>query len=454
MNLNSLTPDLTAFNWLQLGVGFLLAVVIALIAYFARSLSRSGAIAAAALGTAVFGLGGLPWATLLLGFFLSSSFLSRLFKKRKGQISDKYSKVGQRDAAQVLANGGAFGLLVILQAALPREGWPWVAAAASLAAANADTWATELGVLSPTLPRLVTTWKKVEPGTSGAVSFVGTLAAAGGALLIAILASAVWPAYAGNELQLRAILLRLLLISLVGLVSSLLDSALGASLQAIYHCPTCAKETERHPLHLCGTPTTRVRGLPWLSNDWVNTACTVSGALIGMILAAALPTALALQPGIILPVPAPEGANAMITSPAFAFGKPIPVKFTCKGEDVSPELTWQPEPGVKSYALIVDDPDAPVGVFTHWVIYNLPADLAGLPEGVPPDAYTQGRNSFGRKGYNGPCPPAGKPHRYNFTLLSLDLPPTLSSGLDKTALLRAASGHVLAQSTWMGTFQR
>lgn len=454
MTLNPLTPDLSAFNWLQFGLGFLLALIIALGAYFTRSLSRGGAIAAVVLGTAVFGLGGLPWAVLLLGFFLSSSLLSRLFRRRKARLDEKFSKGSRRDAAQVFANGGAAGILVILQAVFPDQAWPWFAAAASLAAANADTWGTELGVLSPGAPRLITTWKKTDPGTSGAISPAGTLAAAGGALLIACLALIVWPPYAGGEAAGPAALLRVAFITLAGWIGSLIDSLLGATVQAIYRCPACSRETERHPLHTCGAATSRVRGLAWLNNDWVNAACTVSGALIGVILAAALSSALALQPGLIQPGSAPEGADAMITSTAFAYGEPIPARYTCKGADVSPPLSWQPQEGAQSFALIVDDPDAPMGVFTHWVIYNLPAEMTGLPEGVPPDAYSQGRNSFGRVGYNGPCPPPGRPHRYNFTLLALDLPPTLPAGLDKAGLLKAVSGHVLAQSVWMGTFQR
>lgn len=455
MNLNPFTPELGGFNWLQLDLGLLLAVAIASAAYFTRNLSRSGAVAAAVLGTAVFGLGGLPWAVLLLGFFLSSSLLSRLFKRRKVLLDEKFSKGSRRDAAQVLANGGAAGLLVLLQAAFPHEAWPWLGAAASLAAANADTWATELGVLSPVPPRLITTLKKTEPGASGAVSLTGTLAAAGGALLISILALLVWPPYAGgSEAANSAVLLRLLLVALAGLGGSLIDSLLGATVQAIYRCPACNKETERHPLHTCGAETALMRGSSWLNNDGVNAACTVSGALIGVILAAVFSPALALQPVTIQPVSAPEGAVEMITSPAFANGESIPAKYTCKGADISPPLSWQPMEGAQSYALIVDDPDAPMGVFTHWVIYNLPADLTGLPEGVTPDAYSQGRNSFGRVGYNGPCPPPGKAHRYNFTLLALDLPATLPAGLDKAGLLKTVSGHVLAQSVWMGTFKR
>ncbi len=143
-----------------------------------------------------------------------------------------------------------------------------------------------------------------------------------------------------------------------------------------------------------------------------------------------------------------------ITSTAFTNGQPIPAKYTCKGQDMSPPLDWQAAVGAQSYALIVDDPDAPSGVFTHWVIYNLPADLISLPEGVLPTAYSQGKNSFGNVGYNGPCPPPGKPHRYNFTLLALDLPPNLKAGLDKAGLYKAAFGHIINQGVLMGTFQR
>lgn len=143
-----------------------------------------------------------------------------------------------------------------------------------------------------------------------------------------------------------------------------------------------------------------------------------------------------------------------ITSTAFTNGQPIPVKYSCKGEDVSPPLAWAAEANAQSYALIVDDPDAPSGVFTHWVIYNLPGNLTSLPEGVPSSAYSQGKNSFGKAGYNGPCPPPGKPHRYNFTLLALDLPPTLRGGLDKAGLYNAVRGHIINQGNLMGTFQR
>ncbi len=264
-------------NPIQLLLGILLAITVALLAYRARSLDPSGAIAAAVLGAVVFGLGGLPWAVLLLGFFISSSALSRLFGKRKHALAEKFSKGSTRDAGQVLANGGVAGVFVLFHLAFPGAAWPWLAFAGSLAAVNADTWGTELGVLSPVAPVSITSLRPVERGASGGITLTGTLASLAGAALIGLLAALVapspdWP-------------LALLLISLAGLFGSLADSLLGATAQAIYTCPTCAKETERHPTHTCGSATILVRGLPWLDNDWVNTACALAGAVAALALA-------------------------------------------------------------------------------------------------------------------------------------------------------------------------
>ena len=278
--MNAFTPD---FSWVQLAAGLGLAILIAGAAYAVRSLSLSGAIAAVLLGTAIFGLGGLPWAVLLVGFFVSSSALSRLFKRNKAAVNEKFSKGSRRDAGQVLANGGVAGLLVIAQAVFPSAAFMWTAAAGTLAAVNADTWATELGVLSRSEPRLLTTGKPVEKGTSGAVSWGGTLAALAGAAVIGILALIVWPGDAG-EMSIAAAASRLGLITLAGLAGSFVDSWLGATVQAIYYCPTCAKETERHPLHTCGTPTRQIRGWRWLGNDGVNWMCAMTGALAGALL--------------------------------------------------------------------------------------------------------------------------------------------------------------------------
>ena len=261
---------------LQFLVGFVLAVVVAFVARRAHSLSRGGAYAAAVVGTVVFGIGGLPWAILLLAFFISSSALSRAFKKRKAGLEEKFSKGHERDAGQVLANGGVATLFAGLHGFLPTSIWPWIGFAAALAAVNADTWATELGVLNPGAPRMLTNLReRVEKGTSGGVSPWGTAAALLGSALIAVLA--VWLSPAP-----RIGLWHGLLITGAGLAGALFDSLLGATVQAIYYCPSCKKETEHHPLHTCGTPTTQVRGWSWLNNDWVNFACGAVGALAAL----------------------------------------------------------------------------------------------------------------------------------------------------------------------------
>jgi len=263
---------------MQLLLGFLLAFLIAFLAYCARSLSLSGTCAAILVGTVIFGLGGIPWAVLLLTFFVSSSALTRAFARQKSALSDKFAKGGQRDAGQVLANGAVAALFAGLHFFFPEADWPWLAFAGSLAAVSADTWATELGVLNPTPPRLITNGKVVEKGASGAVSLLGMLSALAGAALIAVLAAALTP-----SIQHTLFTSQFLLITLSGLLASLFDSLLGASVQAIYHCPACNKETERHPVHLCGAATVQIRGWKWLDNDRVNLACATMGATVALL---------------------------------------------------------------------------------------------------------------------------------------------------------------------------
>src|SRR5512137_2635356 len=176
---------------LQFLIGLLCAGGIALAAYRLHSLSRSGAWGALLTGTIIFGLGGWRWAVLLLAFFISSSLLTRTFARRKAALNEKFDKGGRRDIGQVLANGGIASIFAGLHFFFPQAAWTWMAFAASLAAVNADTWATELGVLNPSMPRLITNWKQVERGTSGGISVVGTLAALGGALLVGVLAGLV-----------------------------------------------------------------------------------------------------------------------------------------------------------------------------------------------------------------------------------------------------------------------
>ena len=189
---------------IQILIGFLLAILIAFLAWRAGSLSKSGAWAAVVTGGLIFGLGGLFWAILLLLFFVSSSALTRAFSQRKASLAEKFSKGGKRDWGQVLANGGLGALLAIGNLILPNQPWfphevLWLAFAGAMAAVNADTWSTELGVLSPVPPRMITTGQKVERGTSGGVTLAGIFASLGGAALIGIAAmlyhTALWLAF-------------------------------------------------------------------------------------------------------------------------------------------------------------------------------------------------------------------------------------------------------------------
>ncbi len=437
----------------QLALGLFLAAIISAAAYYARALSRSGAFAAFILGTIVFGIGGLSWAMVLMAFFIPSSLLSRFFKKQKKMVETNFSKGSRRDAGQVAANGAIAGLCALLFPFFGNPGWLWAAFAAALAAASADTWATEIGVLGKSKPRMITTGKPVDTGTSGGVSLAGFAAALSGSTLVAVFAVVVKPVSIPGTLANNVGLLILVIMS--GLFGSILDSILGAVAQAMYYCDTCQKETEKSPTHGCGAATRHIRGRVWLNNDVVNTFCTAGGGLLAAILAVFLlssPLPDLTKGGV-------EMVNLTVSSPAFSNGQPVPAQFTCDGANTSPALNWSGVPSTaRSLALIADDPDAPMGTYIHWVVYNLPPDLTGLPEGMPAGALsnggTQGTNSARTNGYFGPCPPSGKPHRYFFKLYALDMEPSLPTGLTADKLTSAMVGHVLAAGEVMGTYQR
>ena len=149
-----------------------------------------------------------------------------------------------------------------------------------------------------------------------------------------------------------------------------------------------------------------------------------------------------------------------ISSPSFQNGKDIPKKFTCDAEDVSPALSWtDPPQGSKSFALIADDPDAPRGTWTHWVLFDLPPAMTSLPEGVPKVSELtgggrQGTNDFPKIGYGGPCPPPGKPHRYFFKLYALDSQVNLKAGASKQEVEQAMQNHILGKTELMGKYGR
>ncbi|MCP4285602.1 MAG: DUF92 domain-containing protein [Gammaproteobacteria bacterium] len=261
---------------LQFSSGFVLAALVCTLAWRVRGLSSRGAVAATLVGGLIFGLGGWQWAVLLLGFFISSSMLSHAVAARKKDLNEKSAKGAKRDGIQVLANGGVAALLALLQSFNPEQIWPWIAYAGSMAAVNADTWATELGVLNRSPPRMITTGRPVARGISGGITLVGTLATLGGALLIALLSGVFDSAGLFGK--------TLLVITAAGVAGSLFDSFLGATLQAIYHCPHCTIETEHHPLHNCGESTTRIRGWPWINNDMVNFLNAIFGAAVALVL--------------------------------------------------------------------------------------------------------------------------------------------------------------------------
>jgi Raf kinase inhibitor-like YbhB/YbcL family protein len=156
----------------------------------------------------------------------------------------------------------------------------------------------------------------------------------------------------------------------------------------------------------------------------------------------------------------PTPNTLQLKSPDFSSGATIPKQFTCDGADISPALSWiDPPPATQSFALITDDPDAPAGTWVHWVLYNLPATLRALPQNLPKSEQSnggshQGDNDFEKTGYNGPCPPPGKPHRYFFKLYALDTKLTLKPRASKKDVETAMQGHILAQGQYMGRFSR
>jgi uncharacterized protein (TIGR00297 family) len=253
-----------------LGLAALLALGVSGAAWRARALSASGAGAAAFVGFCLFGFAGGRGAAALLLFFVTSSALSRVGKRRKDALA--FEKGGERDAGQVLANGGVAALCA---AALPFVGpgsRPVVLAAllGALATANADTWATELGALARRPPVMLTTFKPAPTGASGAVSGPGTLAALAGALLIGA-AALLWRPELGQSL-----VPAMGAATVGGFLGALFDSLLGATVQVQYRCAVCGKLTERH--EHCGQPTEYARGVRWLNNDAVNTLATLAGA--------------------------------------------------------------------------------------------------------------------------------------------------------------------------------
>ncbi|HEU5357883.1 MAG TPA: DUF92 domain-containing protein [Gemmatimonadales bacterium] len=243
-----------------------IAALVATLAALARALSGRGAVAAAAVGTAVLWTAGWAGAAALFAFFLSSSIVSRVLPDPAAAAGE--AKGGRRDAGQVLANGGAAAIAALLAAGRPSPAL-W-AITSSLAAAAADTWATAVGATSRGLPHDILSGAAVPPGTSGGVTTRGTLGALLGAFVVAAAAALV---VHDARLLVAAVA--------IGAIGMLADSVAGATVQGRFHCPACDATTER-AVHRCGTRTRLVAGHAWLTNDGVNALATGAAALLGI----------------------------------------------------------------------------------------------------------------------------------------------------------------------------
>lgn len=253
----------------QLLIAFALSLLIALTAVWRGSLSYSGGLTAVLVGSLTFALGGWQWGVLLALFFVSSSALSHYKEGQKQAVAEKFDKGHKRDSSQVLANGGLGALTAVANYLWPSPIW-WPLFIGLMATVTADTWATELGTLSQRPPRLITNGRLVPVGTSGAISAMGTAVSFVGGLFIglaAALLSQQWPL--------------LLIGGLAGLAGSLSDSFLGATVQQIFYCDQCQKETEKKS-H-CGRPTRPLKGWSWMNNDLVNGLSSVAGALVALL---------------------------------------------------------------------------------------------------------------------------------------------------------------------------
>lgn len=250
---------------IQAALGVALAAIVGVAAYRTRALSLGGAIAAFVVGSAIFGRGGWPAAAVLFAFFIPSTLLSRVGAARKRVLTGERS--GARSAWQVLANGGVAALCALpgVHAATPLA----AAFAGAFAAASADTWGTEIGMLSRTPPVSIVTLRPLAPGRSGGVTLLGIAASCAGAFCVAIVAALTGLAPFAS-------------VAIGGIAGAVADSVLGASLQALRWCPACECECET-VRHDCGTQTTLRRGARWLENDGVNFAATLCGALVAAI---------------------------------------------------------------------------------------------------------------------------------------------------------------------------
>lgn len=254
---------------INLLIQLIATIFVALAGYMLASLTRSGAIATIIIGSLVsvgFGYRGL----FLLGLFFASSSLWSKFKRAKKQsLQNKVEKGEQRDIVQVFANGGVAAFASLLYVLTDSELWIFFYISA-IAAANADTWASEIGTLSRKQPILLSKLKRVEPGTSGAVSVLGTTAGLAGSLLITLSSYLIWP---------EVSIMVFIVLTLIGFLGNLIDTLLGASIQVVFKCSVCGIETEK-TVH-CTKETNYFKGVPFCNNDVINFVSILLAAISG-----------------------------------------------------------------------------------------------------------------------------------------------------------------------------
>jgi uncharacterized protein (TIGR00297 family) len=263
---------------LSILIGFLFSGFISMGAFIKKSLTISGAFAASFLGTAIFYFGGVYLSAIMVAFFASSSVLTKFKKYSKTITNDIHEKSGRRDSTQVFANGGAGLIFSTLWFATNKPVY-LIAYTVSFAAANADTWASELGILSRTKPISILSFKKVDKGVSGAVSILGTISAVLGAGFIATIFFIGYVLKFGFSAQ--AIVFSIIVV-ILGFAGCIIDSLLGATIQAKYRCEICGKITEKKIHHERSTKL--VAGLKYINNDTVNFISILSAAIIVLFL--------------------------------------------------------------------------------------------------------------------------------------------------------------------------
>ena len=252
----------------QLLTGIFFAVIISVVSFRFKLLSFSGSVATFLLATVIYGIGGWKWTVPILTFFIVSSLLSKFGKSRKKKFEIVFDKTDKRDAGQVAANGGVGGIIILIWYFFPERTALYYFYLASLAAVTADTWGTEIGTLWKGKPRSIISLKKVEPGTSGAISLQGIVGGIVGAFIVLLSVVAM------NDSEFTVQVIAAIIFS--GFVGSLADSILGATLQAQYQTSDGVL-TEKKFAN--GEPTTFIRGFRWMNNDGVNWMCALAGAL-------------------------------------------------------------------------------------------------------------------------------------------------------------------------------